>query len=156
MNRPAPERIRAPQIAGILGIETRTLRQLSDRGLVPGSAYVGSIYTYCEQTVRDFVPEFQTRKAELLESLEPKRVHTIYVVRCGYRVKIGYTANLNQRMHSLGTANHRPIELLASWAGDKADEKALHQRFAELRVRGEWFALQKPIKEWLRDQGVRI
>lgn len=156
-DRRAPERIRTADAAAILGVEPRTVTRLADRGLLPGAALIGSIYTYCEAMVRAFAPEFEARKTELLDSLKPLRVDTIYVVRCGYRVKIGFTSNLNQRMHSLSTANHRPIELLASWPGNKADERILHERFSGLRVRGEWFALQKPIKEWLRDDhGVSV
>jgi hypothetical protein len=155
--RPAPERIRTAHAAAILGVEPRTVQALADRGQIPGAALIGSTYTYCEATLRRFSAEFEARKEGLLDSLKPKRVDTIYVVRCGYRVKIGFTANLNQRMHSLSTANHRPIELLASWPGNKADEKAIHARFSDIRVRGEWFALQKPIKEWLRDDhGVMV
>lgn len=154
--RLAPERIRASRAASVLGIDTKTLRQLSDRRLVPEAALLGSTYTYREQALIDFLPEFEKSRDALIESLKPARVDTVYVIRCGYRVKIGFTKNIAQRLHSLKTANHRPIELLTSWPASQADEKALHVRFAELRVSGEWFALRKPIKEWLRDEhGVR-
>lgn len=150
------ERIRAAKAAAILGVDTATLRRLSDRRLVPEAALLGSIYTYREQALLDFLPQFEQSKESLMESLKPARVDTVYVVRCGYRVKIGFTKNIAQRLHALKTANHRPLELLTSWPAPQTEEKALHSRFADLRVSGEWFALQKPIKEWLRDErGVR-
>lgn len=146
------ERIRANRAAVILGVDTKTLKQLSDRRLVPEAALLGSIYTYREAALVEFLPQFEINKARLIESLKPARVDTVYVIRCGYRVKIGFTKNIAQRLHSLKTANHRPIELLVSWPASQAEEKALHARFADLRVSGEWFALRKPIKQWLRDE----
>ena len=147
-----PERIRAPQASAILAVETRILKRLSDRGEIPEVFILGNLYTYREEALREFLPQFERTKEALIESLKPPRVDTVYVIRCGYRVKIGFTQNLAQRLHSLTTANHRPIELITSWPAPKEAEKALHARFADLRVKGEWFALQKPIKEWLREE----
>lgn len=146
-----PERIKLRDAAAILGIDEKSLRKLSERGAIPNAFVLGRICTYDEKVLRDWLPEFEQNKASLIASLEPLRVDTVYVIRCGYRVKIGFTKNIAQRLHSLKTANHRPIDLLASWPAPQADEKALHARFADLRVSGEWFALRKPIKEWLRD-----
>lgn len=146
------ERIRADRAACILGIEVRTVQALAMRGELPNAAKIGGVWTFEEAALREWLPEFVRTKESLIESLKPARVDTIYVIRCGYRVKIGFTKNLAQRLHSLKTANHRPIELLASWPAPQADEKALHHRFADLRVSGEWFALRKPIKEWLYDE----
>ncbi len=146
-----PERISLAEAAGILGVEQRELRKLAEHGLIPNAFVHGRLCTFKEEVLREFLPEFEQTKETLLESLKPKKVDTVYVIRCGYRVKIGFTKNLAQRLHSLKTANHRPIELLASWPAPQSDEKALHERFADLRVSGEWFALRKPIKEWLYD-----
>lgn len=148
----APERIPLAKAAGILGVEQKELRKLAERGLVPNAFVFGRICTFKEDALRDFLPEFERSKDALLESLKPQKIDTVYVLRCGYRVKIGFTKNIAQRLHSLKTANHRPIELLASWPAPQAEEKALHARFADIRVSGEWFALRKPIKEWLRDE----
>lgn len=146
------ERIRAAKAAEVLGTDTKLLKRLTERGLIPEAALLGTTYTYREQALVDFRPQFEQSKDSLVESLKPPRVETVYVIRCGYRVKIGFTRNIAQRLHSLKTANHRPMELLTSWPAPQTEEKALHARFADLRVSGEWFALRKPIKEWLREE----
>ena len=71
----------------------------------------------------------------------------IYYVRREQWVKIGTTSNLSKRMADLARGGVTipvgmtlgPVELLASHLGDVAEEKALHARFAEHRVAGEWF-----------------
>jgi len=145
------ERIRAHVAAGILGVETRTVQALAARGELPGAAKIGGLWTFDEAALRNWKPDH-----EALRTPAPRkpveREDTIYVIRCDYKVKIGYTANLAQRMHSLKTANPRPIHLLVSFPGDKATERALHIEFAAHRFNGEWFRLRKPIKEWLRSE----
>lgn len=63
------------------------------------------------------------------------------------RIKIGYTAgNGESRLKDLQTGSSGVLTLLAEMPGEKCDEKALHTRFAEHRVQGEWFA---PVPEIL-------
>jgi hypothetical protein len=54
-------------------------------------------------------------------------------------VKIGYTRNPEQRLQSLQHASAEPLQLLAYFEGDMKNEQELHERFAEHRIRGEWF-----------------
>jgi len=69
---------------------------------------------------------------------------TIYYIRYGGQtdVKIGYATSLTARLRALGTGTPYGIELLASHPGTPADEVALHQRFAHLRISTdrEWFS----------------
>ncbi|WP_329103269.1 GIY-YIG nuclease family protein [Streptomyces sp. NBC_01439] len=66
-------------------------------------------------------------------------------------VKIGYTAgNPVQRMAGLQTGLPVALSLLWHREGSRALESALHARFAEHRVRGEWFDLSPlgdPVKQ---------
>ncbi|MEN6538746.1 MAG: GIY-YIG nuclease family protein, partial [Mizugakiibacter sp.] len=147
------ERIRADAAAGILGVEVRTVQALAARGEVPGAAKIGGLWTFDESALRSFRLELDELKAQAKARAEPlPREDLVYVIRCDYKVKIGYTRNLAQRLHSLRTANPRPIALIVSFPGTRSDEKRLHQKFGDLRFSGEWFRLQKPIKEWLRDE----
>jgi len=57
-------------------------------------------------------------------------------------IKIGYSNNPEYREKTL-QAEKPSITLLAAWQGDMSDEKQLHQRFADKRVRGEWFHLDQ-------------
>lgn len=57
-----------------------------------------------------------------------------------HTIKIGYTAGQAQnRLKDLQTAHPYQLNLLATLPGDRNHEKSLHQRFAEYRLKGEWF-----------------
>ncbi|RYG87375.1 MAG: GIY-YIG nuclease family protein [Alphaproteobacteria bacterium] len=59
-------------------------------------------------------------------------------------IKIGHAANVKTRLHSLQIGNWEPISILHSVTVPlftaAAAEAALHKRFADYRVRGEWFS----------------
>ena len=59
---------------------------------------------------------------------------TIYFVRIGQCIKIGYTTNVRQRMAKL-----RPDAILATTPGTMRDEQALHHEFGEYWTNGEYF-----------------
>jgi hypothetical protein len=69
----------------------------------------------------------------------------VYVAGDGNRVKIGVAANPERRMRELRTA--APLVSLiharefSNRAGAVATERALHSRFSDRRVAGEWFAI---------------
>ncbi len=55
-------------------------------------------------------------------------------------IKIGYTLGSPiERLRSFRTGNPRALALLVTIPGGRTLEVALHARFAELRVSGEWF-----------------
>jgi hypothetical protein len=67
----------------------------------------------------------------------------VYAIRDGEHVKLGVASNVTLRMFSLQTGNPRPLTLVRSWLvqNSQAIEEALHERYAALRLRGEWFAM---------------
>lgn len=61
------------------------------------------------------------------------------------RIKIGYTdGDPRERLKALQVGNPSALVLLASTVGDKTEEHRLHELFAHVRERGEWF---RPIPE---------
>lgn len=64
---------------------------------------------------------------------------TIYIVRAGDAVKIGFTRTLPQRLAQLQTFHPNALELLAAFPGSPLIERGLHRRFASARLTGEWF-----------------
>jgi Meiotically up-regulated gene 113 len=54
-------------------------------------------------------------------------------------VKIGITARVEDRLRDLQTGHPYPLKILAKCPGDQDQEAALHQRFKNLRITGEWF-----------------
>ena len=67
---------------------------------------------------------------------------TVYYMRIGNRVKIGYTTNLELRLSSIN-----PEELLVTEAGGRLTEKRRHRQFSDLRTNGEWFRYEGPLAE---------
>lgn len=65
----------------------------------------------------------------------------VYFVRSlhGGPVKIGCTSGLAARLSYLQTGNPYPLALLAAYPGAEAEERAEHERFRFVRLRGEWF-----------------
>lgn len=62
-------------------------------------------------------------------------------------IKIGFTdGDPLVRMSQLQPSSPVPLVLMATTSGTQEVEKQLHKRFAEHRVRGEWF---KPVSELL-------
>lgn len=80
----------------------------------------------------------------------------IYVIQCGDFpiVKIGHTKsdNLQKRFHTLQGGNPFRLKVLTYFEGEIEQEKALHQRFWGLRVRGEWFRLEGSLVEFVRSK----
>jgi hypothetical protein len=63
----------------------------------------------------------------------------IYFVSGGDMIKIGRTKNAGRRIVELQVASGMELKLLGSIEGDLRLERALHQCFWHLHVRGEWF-----------------
>lgn len=91
-------------------------------------------------------------EAAYQKQLEGRRreLALIYYLRRGDGdIKIGTTWRLKTRMASL-QREHGPLQLLLTHSGGRHQESGLHQRFAELRVGGEWFTARKRLTDWIR------
>jgi hypothetical protein len=65
--------------------------------------------------------------------------------------KIGHSKNVIRRERTL--QSEKPtIELLYTFEGDVKDERDLHENYKDLRVRGEWFALE----QWMIDAIIKM
>jgi len=78
---------------------------------------------------------------------KPAPVHgTVYILRCGGFVKIGWTSDLTKRMR----AYQPDTVLLATMPGTRKDEGKLHRKFAHLRTHGrEWYPIAPQITEYV-------
>lgn len=77
----------------------------------------------------------------------------IYVVQMGGEggpVKIGISKNPSARLLDLSVGSPLPVVLLATMEGDRPEEAALHRRFMEYRLNGEWFQFCEDIRQWLQ------
>lgn len=80
--------------------------------------------------------------------LPPPRLAVVYYLRWRERIKIGTSQNPRQR---LGRLWHE--ELLAFEPGGRATERARHERFATLRIGGEWFRSAPELEDHIRSLG---
>lgn len=67
----------------------------------------------------------------------------IYLIACLNYKKIGIAGDVGSRLAALQTGNPFPLSLHACYAFDNAEivERVIHQKFCQLRERGEWFSL---------------
>lgn len=80
----------------------------------------------------------------------------VYFVRHGETgpIKIGHTAgNPHSRISTLQTGAPEELLLLVAVPGGAAEEAMLHERFAALRVRGEWFRAESELMSFI--EGLR-
>jgi hypothetical protein len=75
----------------------------------------------------------------------------LYFIRAGDYLKIGVTTDLDRRLLALRTASPLPLVVKAVRPGTVREERAWHQRFAHLRVQGEWFRWTPELAAAIRD-----
>lgn len=62
-------------------------------------------------------------------------------------IKIGRSIDPRKRLIDLQVASHESLELLGTMEGDH--ERDIHERFADLHIRGEWFRDNGSIAEFI-------
>lgn len=82
--------------------------------------------------------EFLRRLNSIQSEKAPSFVYFVLAPEVG-RVKIGVTNAHAKRLAALQTSSPVQLEMLGWVEGDPQREKTYHKRFAEWRVRGEWF-----------------
>src|SRR5258706_1201450 len=67
----------------------------------------------------------------------------LYIIKCQDFHKIGIANDVEARLAQLSTGNPYPLEVVVIYAFDNAEivERSIHQRYKEIRQRGEWFNL---------------
>ncbi len=75
----------------------------------------------------------------------------VYFFGSGPNIKIGYTTDWRGRLRTLSTAQAHHIAPVVVIPGDRRLEAALHQKFAHLRLHGEWFELGSEIVAYLAE-----
>jgi hypothetical protein len=77
----------------------------------------------------------------------------VYFIQAGDGgpIKIGTAVDVAQRTAELQTGNHQRLIVLATLDGGRQHERALHRRFAEHRIAGEWFHAHGDIINLIRD-----
>lgn len=95
-----------------------------------------------EDAIRDRKEILDGRTKPYSRAPRERRVPIVYFVQMGKDgpVKIGYTDRpLSQRLAGLQSANPYELWVIGWCRAPRSFEKALHERFARFRIRGEWF-----------------
>lgn len=75
----------------------------------------------------------------------------VYLIQAvgGGPVKIGHSTyrGVDRRIQQIQTGNPEQLVVRALFDGGLWLEQALHEHFAELRLTGEWFALDQRLRE---------
>jgi hypothetical protein len=92
----------------------------------------------------------------MVERQEPDREHEGYVYFLrnmeNERIKIGYSFNRpDERLAMCRVGAGAPLERFALMHGSRILEDALHIRFLEWHVDGEWFNPAEPLMEYIRE-----
>lgn len=100
------------------------------------NAHRAKMQTQFQQKVRDYFDKIDPPPPD--PKPEPERLQVIYYLQVGGHIKVGWTSQLEKRMRSYPPNS----QLLAVHPGTRAEERALHKRFAVHRSHGaEWYPL---------------
>lgn len=94
---------------------------------------------------RDRRLEAATRKAGLI----------YFIGSSSGPVKIGFTTNIQSRLHRLQMNSPRKLRVLAAYPGSRRDELMLHRQCANDRLHGEWFKRTPDLVEAMRNGAAR-
>lgn len=112
--------------------------------------------TYVRIAVARAVAEDRVRLSSL-DDVDPaqqplvkeRRRGRVYFVRGGDFLKIGWSRDVDGRIGDLRASGPTQLTLLGSIAGTRDDERALHERFAEIRHHGEWFRAEPELLDFV-------
>lgn len=81
----------------------------------------------------------------------PVRQEWVYFIRAGVSgpVKIGTARDPRKRLSGLQTSTAVPLRILGVVVGGRAQERAFHEQFAHLRLRGEWFVPEPELLQFI-------
>lgn len=109
-----------------------------------------------------FAPDMRRQPEKNDSSFVPikhKGLGTVYFIKAADCVKIGYTCKGGEysRLKCLQTSNHEKLEILAIIPDSLFSfEGELHKKFAHLRIRGEWFKLNREVRDFINAKAVIV
>lgn len=77
---------------------------------------------------------------------------SVYFAGSGGQIKIGWSRKVSARLAQLQTGSPIPIKLLGTMPGGRAVERRLHEKFAHLRISGEWFTDAPELLAFIAEQ----
>lgn len=76
-----------------------------------------------------------------------QEMSVVYFVECTGRIKIGFSANVGERMKQIATTAPGDLNLLATVEGSVRLERAIHRHLADHHLTREWFEDCSAVRE---------
>lgn len=83
-----------------------------------------------------------------------KHAGYVYFIRVGDHIKIGFSTRPIDRLNGLQTSNPGRLEIVGTRPGSRKTEAELHERFKDMRVRGEWFQARVPLLRFIESNTI--
>ena len=139
-------------------ISVDTLKQVADKFKI-GRTTVYYIRRIKDEADEELLSDFLNGKISITKAirilnnngLTPKKC--IYFMQHSYskKIKIGKTEYIASRYDTINRHNAGDIELLLTVDGYTKEETALHRKFAEYRITGEWFEPTQKILDYIEE-----
>lgn len=120
--------ISADSLVRVISLDIEVVNRLVEEGFLSGPESVGSDQHLVNATIT---------------------LGSVYFIGFGDYIKIGFSNNLKGRLNTLQTGSPEKLVLYASMRGTHRKEIELHQRFAHLRLKGEWFRKAPDILDFI-------
>ena len=116
----------------------------------PATAHLREIRRWREEAREDMLADAKVHALNTPKlPRSPNGWCYLYFARAGDAVKIGVAVEPESRLRNLRSGHHQEIILLAAIPAHAALERAVHERFANLRLEGEWFRLSDELAEFI-------
>lgn len=126
-------------------------------------------YTYDYQAVKVWARKRHARAQSTVKTLDKKvawksraeiQIPGLYFIRCDDAIKIGIAIDIISRLSGLQVGNHLEIMLIGYIKEEKAEgrsllEKAWHERWSHIRIRGEWFQATRELLEAIESESLQ-
>lgn len=101
---------------------------------------------------REATEAYFDRPKTTSEQAPPRRAGFVYLLECNCKYKIGYAKNVQSRVSSMQSSSPDEITVVCTipTADMRELERLLHEKYAEKRLSGEWFALNSSDVEYIR------
>lgn len=132
-----------------LGVSKVTFRKLLKKGKFPNAFQLETEWRIPQADIDSFKG---IKPARVLD--EGERGPWVYFVEAeGFNsIKIGWTAGPpKMRLDMLQTGCPAPLRILAAIPGTEAKEQAIHDKFAHIRQRGEWFEATTELRDYIKN-----
>lgn len=134
----------------------KTQFSLSDNIIVNLEVYLsqnqaGKWSTKALKIVQDNRPDLFGKTKESKSKAEIQILSRVYFIKgeSTGNIKIGHSRNPEGRIRGFQTASSEKLTIIKTIEGGEKVEKELHQRFAHINIRGEWFRAEPELNEFI-------